>query len=231
MESQLQSGFLAPWGRKRTKDSGAKSMTVQHSQEWMAPRRVPSYLCFWIFMTQSLKRSSVRKLLGNLIVYSLAIWESMLLTGELIRDIIRNSMHLNIPIKRVVATLGSAWSCLRFCKLLSFCSKSKALGYKHKAPSTWNKNSGGLVLNDQKNVCLFTANAPFWGLNLILFKGSVIKNLPAMQELQETWVQSLSREDPLEEGMAPHSSILAWRIPGTKDPGGGRKELDMTKVT
>ena len=37
-----------------------------------------------------------------------------------------------------------------------------------------------------------------------------VKNLPAMQE---TWVQSLGQEDPLEEGMAPHSSILAWRIP------------------
>ena len=36
------------------------------------------------------------------------------------------------------------------------------------------------------------------------------KNLPAMQE---TWVQSLGGEDPLEEGMATHSSILAWRIP------------------
>ena len=38
----------------------------------------------------------------------------------------------------------------------------------------------------------------------------LVKNLPAMQE---TWVQSLSREDPLEEGMATQSSILAWRIP------------------
>ena len=37
-----------------------------------------------------------------------------------------------------------------------------------------------------------------------------VKNLPAMQE---TWVQSLGWEDPLEEGMATHSSILAWRIP------------------
>ena len=37
-----------------------------------------------------------------------------------------------------------------------------------------------------------------------------VKNLPAMQE---TWVQSLGREDPLEKGMAPHSSMLAWRIP------------------
>ena len=43
--------------------------------------------------------------------------------------------------------------------------------------------------------------------------GSVVKNLPAMQE---TWVQSLGWEDLLEEGMATHSSVLAWRIPRTK---------------
>ena len=47
--------------------------------------------------------------------------------------------------------------------------------------------------------------------------GSVVKNLPAMQE---TWVQSLSREDLLEKEMAAHSSILAWRIPWTEEPGG-----------
>ena len=41
----------------------------------------------------------------------------------------------------------------------------------------------------------------------------MVKNPPAMQEPQETQVQSLGREDPLEEGMATHSSILAWRIP------------------
>ena len=41
-----------------------------------------------------------------------------------------------------------------------------------------------------------------------------------MQEMQETWVQSLGREDPLEEGMAIHFSILAWRIPQTEEPGG-----------
>ena len=40
-----------------------------------------------------------------------------------------------------------------------------------------------------------------------------VKNLPAMQEMQETWVPSLGQEDPLEKGMATHSSILAWRIP------------------
>ena len=46
--------------------------------------------------------------------------------------------------------------------------------------------------------------------------GSVVKNLPAMQE---TRVQSLDWEDPLEEGMATQSSILAWRIPWTEMPG------------
>ena len=45
----------------------------------------------------------------------------------------------------------------------------------------------------------------------------MVKNLPAMQK---TWIQSLGREDPLEEGMATHSSILAWRIPWTEEPGG-----------
>ena len=40
-----------------------------------------------------------------------------------------------------------------------------------------------------------------------------------MQELQEPWVRSLGWEDPLEEGMAIHSSILAWRISRTEEPG------------
>ena len=38
--------------------------------------------------------------------------------------------------------------------------------------------------------------------------------------MRETWVRSLGREDPLEKAMAPHSSILAWRIPWTEEPGG-----------
>ena len=41
-----------------------------------------------------------------------------------------------------------------------------------------------------------------------------------MQETQETRVRSLGREDPVEEGMATHSNILAWRIPWTEEPGG-----------
>ena len=44
----------------------------------------------------------------------------------------------------------------------------------------------------------------------------MVKNPPAMQE---TWVQSLGREHPLEKGMATHASVLAWRIPWTEKPG------------
>ena len=72
---------------------------------------------------------------------------------------------------------------------------------------------------------------PFWGLSFILFMVSfavqkllslisrlaqTVKNLPAVEE---TKVQSLDREDPLEKDMATHSSILAWRIPRTEEPG------------
>ena len=45
----------------------------------------------------------------------------------------------------------------------------------------------------------------------------MVKNLPAMQE---TWVQSLGWEDPLEKEMATYSGILAWQIPWTEEPGG-----------
>ena len=57
-----------------------------------------------------------------------------------------------------------------------------------------------------------------------------VKSLPAMQE---TWVQSLGREDPLEEEMATHSSVLAWRIPWTEEPGRlqsmGSQQSDTTE--
>ena len=47
-----------------------------------------------------------------------------------------------------------------------------------------------------------------------------VKNPPANAGDVETWVQSLGQEDPLEEGMTTHSSILAWRIPWTEEPDG-----------
>ena len=61
---------------------------------------------------------------------------------------------------------------------------------------------------------------PLW----VSLVAQMVKNPPAMWE---TWVWSLSREDPLEEGMATHSSILAWRIPWTENRGG----LQSTRVT
>ena len=60
----------------------------------------------------------------------------------------------------------------------------------------------------------------------------MVKNLPAMQE---TWVLPLSWEDPLEKGKETHSSIVAWRIPGTEEPGGlqsiGSQRVGHTSAT
>ena len=54
----------------------------------------------------------------------------------------------------------------------------------------------------------------------MLVSGSAVKNLPAVQELWEMWVQSLGGKDPLEEEMTTYSSILAWEIPRTEGLGG-----------
>ena len=55
----------------------------------------------------------------------------------------------------------------------------------------------------------------------------MVKNLTAMQE---TWVGSLGQEDPLEKGMATHSSILAWRIPWREDPGGVQSKRSQSQT-
>ena len=57
-------------------------------------------------------------------------------------------------------------------------------------------------------------------MNLDFPGGSAVQNLPALQEPQETQVRSLGQEDPLEKEVATPSSILAWRIPWTEEPGG-----------
>ena len=57
----------------------------------------------------------------------------------------------------------------------------------------------------------------------------MVQNLPAMQEPQESWVQSLGHEDPLEKGTATHSSILAYRIPWTEEPG-GLQSMGLQKI-
>ena len=63
----------------------------------------------------------------------------------------------------------------------------------------------------------------------------VVKSPPANEETQETWVRSLGREDPLEQGMETDSSIHAWRISWTEEPGElyspwGGKELDTIEA-
>ena len=57
----------------------------------------------------------------------------------------------------------------------------------------------------------------------------MVKNPPANAGDTEMWVQSLGREDPLEEEMATHSSILAWEIPWTEEPG-GLQSMELQRV-
>ena len=68
--------------------------------------------------------------------------------------------------------------------------------------------------------------SPVLGASLVT---KLVKNLPAMEE---TRVQSLGQEDPLEKKMATHSTLLAWKIPWTEEPGGlqsmGLQESEMT---
>ena len=58
----------------------------------------------------------------------------------------------------------------------------------------------------------------------------VVKNLPTNAGDTETQVQSLGREDPLEEGMATHSSVLAWRIPWKEEPGRTLQSMGSQRV-
>jgi len=75
----------------------------------------------------------------------------------------------------------------------------------------------------------------FYG-NCLVHACGKVKNLPVMQETQETWVQSLGQEDPLEKEMATHSSIPAWKISWTEEHGRlyspwSHKESDTTEHT
>ena len=71
------------------------------------------------------------------------------------------------------------------------------------------RSVGDFLLNKQSNSTFLTSE-------LASLVAQLVKSLPAMQETQD---RSLGREDPLEKGMATHSSILAWRIPSTEEPG------------
>ena len=86
------------------------------------------------------------------------------------------------------------------------------------------ENNLGSVLKD-KNKSMFKFGTTCLSASAVLCSHSLgaslvaqmVKNLPAMRETQ---VRSLGREDPLEKGMATHSSVIAWRIPWTEEPGG-----------
>ena len=72
----------------------------------------------------------------------------------------------------------------------------------------------GVVMKRENGGTTLVVNFPFRNSSLV---AQIVKNPAA---IQETWVRPLVREDPLEKGMATHSSILAWRIPWTEEPGG-----------
>ena len=66
----------------------------------------------------------------------------------------------------------------------------------------------------------FVIAVSFWYRILSIWASLVVQKLKRLPAMQETWVQSLSQEDPLEKEMATYSSILAWRIPWMEEPGG-----------
>ena len=86
---------------------------------------------------------------------------------------------------------------------------------KIKETSEHNKKEKKKLRGTENKPVVTSGESGEWGFP----SGSAVKNPPVMQELQEMWVQSLGQEDPLEEGMATHSSILAWEIPWTEEPG------------
>ena len=78
----------------------------------------------------------------------------------------------------------------------------------------WEKQTGeGVEFN--KRCCGLHIGAYFY----IYWPSLVAQMVRSLPAIQETWVQSLGREDPPEKGMATHSSIPAWRIPWTEEPG------------
>ena len=96
--------------------------------------------------------------------------------------------------------------------------------------------AAALPVSSQSSVCFCVLVSSSYKNNSHWIRASPVaqwgENLPAMQE---TWIQSLGREDPLEEGMVTHSSILVWKIPWTGKAGRlqsrGCQESDKTEAT
>ena len=131
--------------------------------------------------------------------------------------------HTHTHTHFIILNVGWAFSILLFPVSFSLADKVR----KWLGSWTWGSGRPGCNFQVQSFAsCLTLGNV----YNLIehpsekgrgLPGASMLKNLPAMQEPQKMQVPSLGPlEDPLEEGMATHSSILAWRIPWTEEPGG-----------
>ena len=88
------------------------------------------------------------------------------------------------------------------------------------------------VCSEQEAQCCSVSFAACMYQDFLMYRVSLVaqtvKNLPA---IQETWVQSLDRENLLEEEMATHSSVLAWRIPRTEEPGGPQSVGSQSDTT
>ena len=97
------------------------------------------------------------------------------------------------------------------CNLTSLTGDGTCVPYIGRwVPHHWTTRQ---VLTTGTCCCLSLPSGNLWASLVV----QMVKSPPAVQE---TWVRSLAWEDPLEEGMATHSSILAWRIPWTEEPGG-----------
>ena len=102
---------------------------------------------------------------------------------------------------------------VNYFKLLHYSSNALSITALNRHSSEW--------MNEPLSYIIFYTICPpqkatsSWLLACLV--AQMVKNLPAMQE---TWVWSLGQEDPLEKGMATHSSILAWKITWTEKPGG-----------
>ena len=132
---------------------------------------------------------------------------------------------------KVTQGLLSACPLFPMGTLWSLCEKAQGSILEHRdrawvtqsqiMPQTWELSQSTPPIMDQKNHLAKQQNQGNKCLeSLIIWEGAqaaqMVKNLSATQE---TWVQSLGWEDPLEKGMATHSSILTWRIPWTEEPG------------
>ena len=128
------------------------------------------------------------------------------------------------------------------------CKKGEACINKLTCPHMPDKISSSHILTCMICVVFYQRVLKFvwvcWAVNRVFHKTWLcyialmvhwVKNLPAMQETQEMWVQVLGWQDPLEVEMATHSSILAWKIPWTEEPGGntpnGHKETQLSNWT